>query len=58
MLGMIEWYKKGDRCAVFLKIITEPVIKKERERGIKVTRDCLKRYSFLLRVKNPGGSGP
>ena len=56
MLGMIEWYKKGDRCAVFLKIITEPVIKKER--GIKVTRDCLKRYSFLLRVKNPGGSGP
>ena len=31
MLGMIEWYKKGDRCAVFLKIITEPVIKKERE---------------------------
>ena len=32
MLGMIEWYKKGDMCAVFLKIITEPVIKKERER--------------------------
>ena len=30
---MIEWYKKEDRCAVFLKIITEPVIKKERERN-------------------------
>ena len=43
MLGMIEWYKKGDRCAVFLKIITEPVIKKER--GIKITRDGLKRYT-------------
>ena len=45
MLGMIEWYKKGDRCAVFLKIITEPVIK-GKGREIKVTRDGLKIVFF------------
>ena len=50
---MIEWYKKGDRCAVFLKIITEPVIKEIDKSNTGWLKD-----SFLLRVKNPGGSGP